>query len=206
MSLFVKLCGVRSRVDLDAAVIAGADAVGIVMSPSIRQVDMRTAATLCVLAQRRLVTVGVFYRPNPNEVRRARDEIGFDLIQAETDNLGGISGIAALPVVHDGPDLGGDVDRAFEVAGDGMVLVESSGRGGTGASPDWQRIRTLERRQRIILAGGLKPANVAGAIEVVRPGGVDVSSGIESSPGIKDPSLMGLFVEASRNADKEFAV
>lgn len=206
MSLYVKLCGIRSKADLDAAVIAGADAVGIVMSSSIRQVDLQMASELCGLAPQELVTVGVFYRPNPDEVRRARDEVGFDFIQAETDHLGGITGIAALPVVHDGPDLSEDVDRAMEVAGDGMVLVESSGRGGTGACPDWQRIRTLERRQRVILAGGLSPANVAGVIDVVRPGGVDVSSGIESSPGIKDPSLMGLFVEVSRNADKEFAL
>lgn len=205
MSLFVKLCGVQSLDDLHAAVDAGADAVGIVMSPSIRQVDWRTAAMLCTRKQD-LVTVGVFYRPSPDLVRRARDDLGFDLIQAETECLIDIDDIDVLPVVHDGPRIEGDIDRAREQANAGRILVEGPGRGGAGSQPDWARVGALGSGHDLVLAGGLTAENVARAIEIVGPGGVDVSSGIESSPGRKDPSLMRLFVEASRSADKEFAL
>lgn len=205
MSLFVKLCGVRSTGDMQAAVDAGADAVGIVMSPSIRQVDWQTAAMLCNRKQN-LVTVGVFYRPSADVVRRARDDVGFDLIQAETECLVGVDEIDVLPVVHDGPRFEKDIARARARANGGRVLVEGPGRGGSGSQPDWTRVAGLGRGHDLVLAGGLTASNVGRAIEIVGPGGVDVSSGIESSHGRKDPFLMRAFVEASRNADKEFAL
>jgi phosphoribosylanthranilate isomerase len=81
-----------------------------------------------------------------------------------------------------------------------MVLVDSAARGGTGHPPSWERLASVGFPGRLILAGGLGPANVADAIGLVRPFGIDVSSGIESTPGVKDPVKMRAFVETARGA------
>ena len=80
-----------------------------------------------------------------------------------------------------------------------MVLVDSAARGGTGLTPRWERLARLDGPGRLILAGGLDPDNVGEAVSLVRPFGVDVSSGIEKSPGVKDPKRMRAFVEAARS-------
>jgi phosphoribosylanthranilate isomerase len=81
-----------------------------------------------------------------------------------------------------------------------MVLVDSAAHGGTGHAPSWERVAAVDFRGRLILAGGLDADNVAEAVGLVRPFGVDVSSGIESAPGVKDPVRMRAFVEAARGA------
>jgi phosphoribosylanthranilate isomerase len=205
MSLFIKICGVRTMADVAAAAVAGADAVGIVMTSSIRQVDHQRAAKLREATPDGLVTVGVFYHPTADAIRRARDEVGFDLIQGETESLRGIDDIVSLPVVHDQEGLARAVEEAFAVTTSGRVLVEGRGRGGHGRKPDWSRVHQIERLEDVILAGGLTPSNVSTAIESIHPGGVDVSSGVESSPGLKDPALITRFVEAARTAGKKVA-
>ncbi len=206
MSLFVKICGVQTEEDLKAAAYAGADAVGFVMSKSIRQIDYELAAKLLAATPSRIVTVGVFYRPTPDQIRRARDEVGFDLIQGETDNVRGIEGIVTLPVVHDGADLVGAVEEAFGASSSGRVLVEGAGPGGRGTRADWEVVQKLDRLGDVILAGGLSVENVANAIETVHPGGVDVSSGVESRPGVKDPTLIAGFIENARRAEKKVVI
>ncbi len=203
MSLWVKLCGVRTRSDVDAAVAAGADAIGVVMTPSVRMVDLRTARTLVGAAPDDLLKVAVFYRPEQAHVEAVRDAVAFDLFQAETESLEGIGGIDVLPVVHDRPDLITAVARAVEVSGGGRVLVESAGHGGKGTAPDWDRVAAVGNLDRVVVAGGLTPGNVAGVVATLRPGGVDVSSGVESAPGVKDPGLMKSFVEMARSSARE---
>ncbi|MFQ5529708.1 MAG: N-(5'-phosphoribosyl)anthranilate isomerase, partial [Gemmatimonadota bacterium] len=104
------------------------------------------------------------------------------------------------PVLHDGEDL----EQALEKVPDGMpVLLEAAGRGGRGIRPDWERAFRLARLRPLVLAGGLSPDNVGGAIRTVRPWGVDVSSGVESSPGVKSAELIGEFVRAVRLCEAE---
>ena len=203
MSLWVKLCGVRTHRDVEAAVDAGADAIGVVLTPSVRMVDLDTAHDLVRSAPGELLKVAVFYRPQRAQVEAVRDAVPFDLFQAESEALDGIDGIEVLPVVHDRPDLATAVACAAGLPGSGRVLVESAGHGGQGAAPDWGRVAALGNLDRVVVAGGLTPDNVAGVVATLRPGGVDVSSGVESAPGVKDPGLMKSFVAMARNGARK---
>ena len=203
MKLWVKLCGVRSEADVAAAVAAGADAIGVVMTPSVRKVDIDTARRLVVGAPDELTKVAVFYRPARELVESVRDQVPFDLFQAEPESLDGIAGIQILPVVHDRPDLVSAVRGLSTSPRPERILVESARRGGTGLSPDWGRVAAIGQLGNVVIAGGLTPDNVAEAVSNLGPGGVDVSSGVESSPGVKDPELMARFVEAARSAVRE---
>ena len=130
--------------------------------------------------------------------RAAIEAIGPDLVQAEpSDDLErALDGRARLlPVLHDGPDL-----LTHLPVGAATVLLEAEGRGGRGVSPDRARAAALARRVRLVLAGGLTPENVGAAIAAVRPYAVDVSSGVESSPGVKDPRRIAAFIAAVRRA------
>lgn len=202
MSLWVKLCGMRTVEDVATAAAAGADAVGFVMTPSVRRVDLEDAGALVGSTPPGITTVGVFYRPDPAWVEHVRDRVPFDMFQAEPENLDGVEGIEALPVVHDRPDLETAVERAFALASH-RVMVEGPGKGGRGRSPDWDRVAGLPRLAEIVIAGGLTGSNVAEAIRRLRPAGVDVSSGVESEPGVKDHGLMRDFVAAARRAAAE---
>ncbi|CAN5829867.1 phosphoribosylanthranilate isomerase [soil metagenome] len=203
MSLWVKLCGVRTERDVEAAVAAGADAVGVVMTPSVRMVDIDTALTLVESAPGELLKVAVFYRPERAHVETVRDAVPFDLFQAEAESLDGIEGIEVLAVVHDQPHLTKVVASAAGMSGSGRVLVEGAGHGGKGEAPDWGRVAELGNLDRVVVAGGLTKDNVAGVVATLRPGGVDVSSGVESAPGVKDPDLMKSFVEMARSGAVE---
>lgn len=200
MSLFVKLCGIRTGSDVAAAIEAGADAVGFVLTPSPRRVDISEAARLAALVRHEMVTVAVFHRPGPRLLAETRAVLDPDLYQAEAHTLVGVPAERMLPVVADGPGLGNRIGEELERAERGMVLVDRAARGGTGLGPDLDRVAALESRDRVILAGGLTPDNVADAVHRVRPLGVDVSSGIERAPGEKDPGLMIGFVAAARAA------
>lgn len=202
MSLWVKLCGIQSLTDLEWAVEAGADAVGVVLTPSIRTVDLELAGQIVDQADGHVETVGVFHFPERELVERARDTVGFDLYQAETSSLSAIDGIVALPVVHDSADLDAEVRSSLQSSGSGRVLVESAGKGGLGLSPDFERVAGIEHMHVVVLAGGLNPDNVAEKVATLGPGGVDVSSGVESAPGLKDRSLMASFVTAARTAEE----
>jgi phosphoribosylanthranilate isomerase len=203
MSLWVKLCGVRSEADVAAAVAAGADAVGMVMTSSVRQIDIDTARRLVAEAEDQLTTVAVFYRPDRDLVESVRDQVPFDVFQAEPETLEGIAGLQTIQVVHDRPDLASAVRRLTTSLGSRRILVESAGRGGKGLSPDWGRVATIGRLDNVVIAGGLTSENVAAAVANLGPAGVDVSSGVESEPGVKDHELMARFVQAARDAARE---
>jgi phosphoribosylanthranilate isomerase len=200
MTLFVKLCGIAHERQLEAAVEAGADAVGFVLTPSPRQVSLEKAARLRSLLPSSVLGVAVFHDPAPALLRRAEEVIGPDLLQSELSTLAGVTSDRALPVVVDGRSLGRELARAARLTTREMVLVDSAAHGGTGQPPSWERVAAVDFRGRLILAGGLDADNVAEAVGLVRPFGVDVSSGIESAPGVKDPARMRAFVEAARGA------
>jgi phosphoribosylanthranilate isomerase len=199
MTLFVKLCGIRTEADLEAAVEAGADAIGFVLTPSPRQISMSVAASLNARLPDSVLGVAVFHDPTPDLLLQAQEEVGPDLFQSEHSTLVGISADRLLPLVVDGESLDRDFALAVGSAGRQMVLVDSAARGGTGLTPRWERLAGLRGPGRLILAGGLNPENVGDAVSQVRPFGVDVSSGIEREPGEKDPMRMRAFVEAARS-------
>lgn len=198
MSLFVKLCGIRSEAELESAVEAGADAVGLVLTPSPRQVSLSQAGILMGLLPGNVLGVAVFHEPSIELVRRVEEEVSPDLFQADLGSLRGVAPDRVLPVVVDNDNVEDSLQRALDATTREMALVDSAAKGGTGRAADWARLAGLARRDRMILAGGLSPANVGEAVSRVRPLGVDVSSGIESRPGVKDPQLMTAFVRAAR--------
>jgi len=190
--MWVKLCGLRTEADLDAAIAAGADAVGFVLVDSPRRVDDAAARRLSLRAAGRVRTVGVFRRLDPEALAHSRS-LGLDLAQGVPDGVGPGGGV--LAVAGDGPDLVTRV-AALET---GPLLIDGP-RFGSGTAADWGRVAAVARERAVILAGGLHAGNVHEAIERVRPCGVDVSSGIEVSPGEKCPERMRAFVHAARAA------
>ncbi|HEX9865412.1 MAG TPA: phosphoribosylanthranilate isomerase [Acidimicrobiia bacterium] len=198
MTLFVKLCGIANQTDLEAAVEAGADAVGLVITQSPRQVTLSVARSLMSLLPTDVLGVAVFHDPTPQLLLQVQEEVAPDLFQAELRSLAGLPGDRILPVVVDSDSLEADVDRALETTTSGMVLVDSAAKGGSGMPANWDRLANLAVSESIVLAGGLDVRNVAAAVSRVAPFGVDVSSGIERRPGEKDPELMKAFVRAAR--------
>jgi phosphoribosylanthranilate isomerase len=201
MSLFVKLCGLTTEADIEVALEAGADAVGMVMTESPRQVTLTQAAALRALVPRGVLAVAVFHSPSPGLLERVRDEVAPDLFQATPEALRGLDGSVTLPVVVDGPDLEGRATSVLGEGGPARFLLDSAPKGGTGRQVDWSRLSTPGISDRMVLAGGLRPGNVAEALRMVRPGGVDVSSGVEKAPGVKDHDLMRDFVRVARSLD-----
>ncbi len=194
----MKLCGIRTESELEVAIELGADAVGFVLTPSPRQIPLDQAARLRRLLPGNVLGVAVFHDPSPELLRLTDEEMAPDLFQSELSTLVGLPPDRLLPVVVDGDDLERDLELAVNAAARELVLVDSAARGGTGRRPSWERLGALAMPGKMILAGGLDPENVGEAIEMVEPFGVDVSSGIERSPGEKDPARMRAFVRAAR--------
>ncbi len=188
----VKVCGLTTPEAVRAAVDAGVDAVGFVLARSPRQVDLETAARLCEEVPPFVTRVAVARWPAP-----ALGALPVEVVQlypplgAPAPELGGRR---YLPAFCDAPDL---LERVAE-APPGPVLLDG-GVAGSGEAGDWARIAAVTRR--VVLAGGLGPDNVAAAIRAVRPAAVDVSSGVESAPGVKDPGRIRAFVQAVRGAE-----
>ena len=193
--LFIKICGLSTARDVDAAVAAGADALGFVFSPSVRRVEPSLAADLCRAIPAGVLRVAVMHHPTAAEWAEVARVLAPDVLQADAEDFAALGSTAAgrLPVYRDVPDLDEDA-----LAREDLVLFEA-GRSGQGLRADWERAARLARATRLILAGGLTPDNVAEAIGRVRPYGVDVSSGIESARGIKDPARIAAFVAAARS-------
>jgi phosphoribosylanthranilate isomerase len=191
--MWIKICGVRDAQALEACVMAGADAVGVVLVPSAREVTDEVARELSELSAGRVQTVAVFRKLNAANLARARG-LGFDIAQGVVDMSGPVPG-DVLPVEIDSPDLAGKLRRW----GTRRVLVDGP-RFGSGEPADWERIAQVARTGPVVLAGGLSPENVAEALARVQPAGIDVSSGTESAPGTKDPQRIHDFVMNARAA------
>lgn len=200
MRVFVKICGMNSAEAVQAAVAAGADAVGFVFAPSPRQVSPEQAAALAGLVPPGLLRVAVMRHPLPEQWQEVASVFRPDWLQTDAADFAGLklpAGVASLPVYRDVPEL-----DAAAVARGSRVLFESA-ESGAGRAPDWHRARSIASRAQLLLAGGLDPRNVATAIREVRPWGVDVSSGVESVRGVKDPAKISAFVTAVRRAEAE---
>ena len=203
MTIKIKICGITDLDGIKAATDAGVDAVGFVFSESPRQVDPKKASELASHLPAFIARVAVFHYPDPLQLAHVMEEFKPNVIQTEptisTMELVGDS-IPLVPVFHDQEELEGAVKMFLtERPKIQTVLVEAPGRGGQGNIPDWNRARSVARVSRMILAGGLNSNNVAEAIRAVKPYGVDVSSGVEDTPGSKDRTKIMAFVKAARD-------
>lgn len=196
MSVFVKICGLRTADDVAAAAAAGADAVGFVFAESVRKVTPQQAKAATKAIASDVLRVAVMCHPSNDDCRAMLDEFEPDVVQTDADDFAGL-------------DIPGDIDcwPVIREGGENIeppnVYVYEGPKSGSGKSVDWTRAATIADHGLMILAGGLAEDNVREAIRSVRPWGVDVSSGVESLPGYKDYELIRRFVSAVRAAEKE---
>ncbi len=201
----IKICGLTREADVDDAVAAGADAIGLVFyAHSARHVSLERARALVALLPPFVMPVGLFVNATPDEVRAACDAIPGLLLQFHGDETVADCEAAARPYLRaarmaPGFDL---LDFATRFSSAQAVLLDAhvEGYGGGGKVFDWSVIPSGVPRP-VVLSGGLNPANVIDGVLRVRPWAVDVSSGVESAKGIKDAVLMRQFCEAVREAD-----
>src|SRR5579884_2853778 len=206
MACKIKICGITNATDAQAAVEAGADALGFVFHrKSPRWVEAKVVKAIVSELPPFVLPVGVFVDEDAKVVRDLMDECGLALAQLHGDESASYCERLGRPVL-----------KAIRLRDRGsfLALAEFQGRaqvrgfvvdafseeayGGTGQTADWNLAAEAAKAARILLAGGLTPANVGEAIERVRPYGVDVSSGVEASPGKKDPEKIRAFVRAVR--------
>ena len=181
----IKICGLQRPEDVDAAVAAGADAVGFVLVSSSRQVTLDQAVALAARLPDEVLPVAVFRDARGELAERARAR-GF-VVQGEGGDL---------PVLVDGPDL---EHRASQLDSAQRVVLVDGPAPGSGRPAVPGRVAAVSRHRVVVLAGGLTPTNVAAAVEALRPAGVDVSSGVEHA-GHKSPELIHAFVHAAHAA------
>ncbi|MCY3941231.1 MAG: phosphoribosylanthranilate isomerase [Gammaproteobacteria bacterium] len=199
MSLFVKICGVTRPDAVEAAVEAGADAIGFNFHPpSPRCLSPQRATALAVPVPGHVQRVAVMLRPQQAEWEEVFEGFKPDCLQADADRLAELrlpDHVGRLPVYRDHERF--DTDN-FSIE---IPCLFESAVSGQGLPPSWERAALLARRAQVMLAGGLDPGNVGEAVRRVRPWGVDVSSGVESSAGVKDPGRVRAFIRAARQAD-----
>jgi phosphoribosylanthranilate isomerase len=208
LSAHVKICGVTRREDAELAVALGASAVGFVFWPrSPRAIAIDAATAIAAALPESVTRVGVFVNATPDEVAAHVDQVGLDVAQLHGDEpAAAYAGVGARVMKAVGLSVEEDVTRAIELPETVMVLVDASDperRGGTGRTANWPLAVRVASGRAIVLAGGLTAANVAEAVRLVRPWAVDVSSGVEASPGVKDREKMQAFFAAISAAQAE---
>lgn len=197
----VKICGITRIADALAASNAGADAIGLVFyEPSARNVSIDDAVGIVETAGSFVTTVGLFVDPTADEVRKVLEALSLDRLQFHGDESEAFCQQFAKPYIkalRAKPDADFTALVAAYPSAAGILLdsYKPGVAGGTGEVFDWDTI-PMKVRDGIILAGGLNPDNVAGAIRAIRPAAVDVSGGVESSPGIKSEEKIRAFIEA----------
>jgi phosphoribosylanthranilate isomerase len=200
----VKICGITRLADAEAAVDLGAHALGFVFWPSSpRAVGREVARTIAAALPALVTRVGVFVNMSPAEVADTVNLVGLDVVQLHGDEdvhaYAGV-GVRLMKVVRLADEAA--VDRAAELPPSVTPLVDAiddARRGGTGRRANWALAARLASRRPIVLAGGLSGETVGEALRAVRPWGIDVSSGVEQSPGVKSQErLRALFAAVAR--------
>jgi phosphoribosylanthranilate isomerase len=200
VAIWIKICGLTTRDAVAAAVAAGADAVGFVFAPSKRQVTAALATQLAQAVPRRIPRVAVLLHPTQSQLDEVWSEFRPDVLQTDVGDLQALRvpmGLAVMPVVRGG---GGGVGLKPDLQPKYQRVLFEGPVSGVGNTSDWSAAAELARSTQLVLAGGLNATNIADAIATVRPFGVDVSSGVEASPGIKDPARIHEFVQRARAA------
>ena len=215
----IKFCGLTRQEDVQAAIECGADAIGLnFYEPSPRYVSPEAARALSQIADQRVLRVGVFVNASVSEVDSVLATCPLDCVQLhgdETpdwiDEAQSIPSFRSIVFIKAIAWRDSDEDRANALAWSGIrsskllgLLVDAYDpiqRGGTGKTARWDLLfpRPVElRNTALLLAGGLTSENISQAIETARPDGVDIASGIESSPGVKDPGKMRVIADISK--------
>ena len=199
----VKICGITNSEDASLAVEAGADAVGFIFCTSPRRVTVEEATEISMALPPFVTRVGVFANAAMNTVREVAQACGLDAVQLHGDESPedcrrvGLKVIKAFRLRTEAdlePMAGYRVDAyLLDAHADGAL-------GGTGQTFDWKLALKAKKYGPVILAGGLNPDLVGEAIRFVRPYGVDVSSGVEASPGRKDPEKVRCFISEALRA------
>jgi phosphoribosylanthranilate isomerase len=188
--LLVKICGITRLEDADAAIDAGAHALGFVFWPkSPRFIDPYRAREIVRALPSFVTPVGVFVNQSPEEVSAIASLVQLGAVQLHGDEP--VADVEALrrPVIKALTLAAAENGRLDDWPKRVTVLIDvhdTERRGGTGRTIDWTAAASVASRRRIVLAGGLTPENVTDAVTVVRPFGIDVSSGVERAPGVKD--------------------
>ena len=201
--MILKVCGITRADDAAQAVEAGATALGFVFwDGSPRRVSPDVAAAILASVPASVVTVGVFVNESVDVVRRIVADTGIGAVQlhgdedlAYADHVG-CRVLRSMTLASAGETCAAWPERVTLL----LDAADPVRRGGTGTPVDWGRAAEVARRRRIVLAGGLTPGNVAEAVARVRPYGVDVSSGVERAPGVKDPIKVTQFLARAREA------
>ena len=198
--MFVKICGITRLEDALLAAELGASAIGFVFSEgSPRYISPERAGAIVRELPVTVAAVGVFVNEAPEVVRRVASEVGLSVVQLHGDETPEEAAATGRRVLKAVPATGDSLSAIDAWPRSITVLVDSARgdrRGGTGLAADWTLARAIAARRPIVLAGGLDPGNVARAIREVRPAGLDVSSGVESAPGVKSPAAMRRFFGA----------
>lgn len=222
--MWIKICANTSLEDAQLAVNAGANAVGFVFAESPRRVTREQVRAIVRLLPKTIEKYGVFVDPSFDEVVETVVECGLTGVQLHTSldpalalrlrkyfaEISGRGRLGILRVIHYDVELELQIAELQRNHAVDAVLIDSrtaKAVGGTGVAFDWRAAQRSFLRSaphlRLIVAGGLRPENVAEAIYALQPWGVDVASGVEASPGRKDPAKVKAFVDAARNAASE---
>jgi phosphoribosylanthranilate isomerase len=214
MSLIVKICGLSTRETLDVALDAGADMVGFVFfPPSPRHLSLESARDLGKLAKRRAVKVALTVDADDATLANIVEALQPDILQLhgsesvarlrDIRQTFGLQVMKALAVETsaDLASLPGYAAVADRILFDARAPKEATRPGGLGAVFDWHVLENLDLKLPFMVSGGLNAQNVAEAVRLTGAGGVDVSSGVERTPGIKDPEMIRAFIRAARATD-----
>ncbi|MGC9962202.1 MAG: phosphoribosylanthranilate isomerase [Acidimicrobiales bacterium] len=202
--MWVKICGITSEEDALIAVAMGADAVGFIFAPSPRQMSPSAVQAILRRLPPEIVTVGVFRDERAQRVVEVVNRAGLKAAQLHgnesREDCGYVS--VRVPLVIKAFAAG---DPRLANAGEygAPIILLDAPSPGSGRVFDWRLAEGAPKGRRLVLAGGLDATNVGEAIRTVHPWGVDVSTGVESSPGKKDPSKIRAFVQAARAAEPE---
>jgi phosphoribosylanthranilate isomerase len=201
--MILKVCGITRLGDAEHALAQGATALGFIFwAGSPRYIEPERAAEIIAALPVGVTTVGVFVNEPIDRVRTVAAAARVTVVQLHGDEPAAYGEELGYPIFRSAT-----VDQASDVistwpARTPLLLdaADRTRRGGTGQMVDWSRAAEIARRAPVILAGGLTPENVAHAVDLVEPYGVDVSSGVEASPGIKDPAKVSRFLHNARAA------
>ena len=208
MTFRIKICGITNKEDGLAAAKFGADALGFVFAPSPRRISAEKAREIIKVLPPSVKTVGVFVDEEPETVSSIAAICGLDVLQLHgsesVDYCRDFDRRVIKAVRLRSQDDLGNLSKYVNVV-DALLLdaYVPNKPGGTGVTFDWKLAVEARRYGRIILAGGLDPENVAAAISMVKPYGVDASSGLEQSPGVKDHEKMAKFIREAMQAARQ---
>jgi phosphoribosylanthranilate isomerase len=202
--LFIKICGITSEADALLSVSFGADAVGFIFAPSARQVSVQLAGDIAKRLPPEILTVGVFRDEAPQRVVEKVQRAGLGAAQLHGHESAQETAWirARLPLVIKAFPAGDRTISRFPDFGADYLLIDGDNPG-SGEVFDWRLAEGVADPTRLIVSGGLHPGNVAQAVAHLRPYGVDVSTGVESAPGRKDPIKVHDFIVAARAAETE---